>query len=301
MTNTDRHPAISRDAKAWRDAAGVKHTEALRLIEDPLHQGILGDRIVVRDLLRVLEEHPIIGSRHSSTVFGRRGLMDDEPMVHELSADLLRETLLAVEFLRMFTPVSASDQHERNEVGSYTLKHMAEELLGRTVGGYLPNGALIWAAAVLGLPIRESGDAGESRNVTVYLLREEVDFMRAGHPVRIGRRNGAHFQPPGHARLTAVIERASNGDPFDDELTIPVQARPAWSPFHVWLSEQSGRDGFEGRFASDYLAGVNASDHRPAASGKDLLEILRDVRIDPEFLAAAKALVAEYEVTSSRG
>lgn len=300
MTNTDRHPAISRDAKAWRDAADVKLTEALRLIEDPLHQGILGDRIVVRDLLRVLEDHPIIGSKHSTTVFGRRGLMDDEPMLEDLSADLLRETLLAVEFLRMFTPVSTSDQHERNEVGSYTLKHMAEELLGRTVGGYLPNGALIWAAAALGLPMRESGDIGESRNVTIYLLREEVDFMRAGHPARIERRNGAHFQPPGYQRLTAVVERASNDEPFDDELAIPIQARPSLSPFHLWLSEQAGRDGFEGRFAGDYLAGVNASDHRPAASGKDLMKILRDVRIDPEFLAAAKALVIEYKVTVSR-
>ena len=300
MTNTDRHPVIARDAKAWRVAAGVKLTEALRLIEDPLHQGILGDLIVVRDLLRVLEDHPIIGSKHSSTVFGRRGLMDDEPMADDLSADLLRETLLAAEFLRMFTPVSAADRHERNDVGSYTLKHMAEELLGHTVGGYLTNGALIWAAAALGLPMRESGSVGESRNVTIYLLREEVDFMRAGHPARIGRRTGAHFQPPGYQRLTAVVERASNGEPLDDELTIPIQNRRSWSPFHIWLSEQAGRDGFEGRFAGDYLAGVSASDHRPAASGKDLMRILRGIRIDPEFLAAAKALVAEYEITGPR-
>lgn len=70
-----RDPAITRDAKAWRDAAGVKYTEALRLVEEPLHQGILGDRIVIRDLLRRSRSTPSLGrstpaSRSAVVAFG---------------------------------------------------------------------------------------------------------------------------------------------------------------------------------------------------------------------------------------
>lgn len=290
-----RDPAITRDAKAWRHATGVKYTEALRAVEDPLHQGILGDRIVVRDLLRLLEEHPIIGAKHASSTFGRRGLQDDEPMSDGLSSRRLSEVLLAVEFLRIFSPVTAADRTEQNEVSSYALKHMAEEFLGSTVGGYLPNGALIWAAAVLDLPMRESLEPGLGRNTIVYLPWQEIEYMHAGQPSRISDRHGEHFQPPGYARLEAVVKCANSGEPFGDALTIPLTVRADWSEFHLWIADQIHRDGLQGRFASDYVAGVNDSDHRPARSGEDLLEILRGIRIDFDFLEAAEALVAEYD------
>lgn len=299
-STTTRDPAITRDAKAWRDAAGVNYTEALRLIEDPLHQGLLGDRIVIRDLLRTLDEHPIIGSEHASTTFGRNGLSADEPMVEDLSTGRPRETLLAVEFLRMFTPVTATDlQVERNWTSSYGLKHAAEEFLGGTVHRYVSNGSLIWAAALLGLPMRTNDIDPTSKNVEIALLHQEVAFVRADSTNRLEKRQGKHYMPPGYKRLKAAMKLANKGESITEALNIPIRARGGWSEFHLWLADQVDRDGFEGRFASDYLAGVESSDHRPAASGKDLRKILRDVRIDSNFLDAAKALIAEHDRLAS--
>lgn len=295
-STTTRDPAITRDAKAWRDAAGVKYTEALRVLEDPLHQGILGDRIVVRDLLRLLEQHPIIGSQHAKTMFGRNGLSADEPMLEDLSGDRLRETLLTIDFLRMFTTPTAADlKEERNWTGSYGLKHMAEAFLGKSVHLYVSNGSLIWAAALLGLPMRTNHFDLTSKNVEIALLEQEVTFVRADSTNRLEKRQGKHYMPPGYKRLKTAMKLANKGESIDEALTTPIRTRDDWSEFHLWLVNQADRDGFEGRFASDYRAGVEGSDHRPASSGKDLRKILHDVRISASFLEAAKALIAEYE------
>lgn len=214
-------------------------------------------------------------------------------MTENLTGTLLRDVLLSVEFLRMFTPTAEIDPADVVEVSSYTLKHIAEEILGSTVQSYLPNGAMIWAAAALEMPMRRN-DEPLSPNAVIKLHRLEVEFMNAGRVGHIEHRRGDHFQPPGFKRLTAVVAHANSGEAIDDALEIPLQVRPALSDFHLWLTAQIDRPGYEGRFVEGYVAGVNDSDHRPAASAKDLYKILYEIRIDPDFADAAKALAAEY-------
>lgn len=235
--STTRDPAITRDAKTWRDAAGVKYTEALRLVEDPLHQGILGDRIATRDLLRVLEEDPLLGLNGYAGKLGRTGLNADSTMRDELSAEMLREVLLSVEALRLFShsktlapggtpPITASgipfdtrliDMYSREWVSSYEMKHTVERLLAR-MNLYVSNGAVILAATMIGLPIVRFDE--NSPNVSIGVRRDEHDNLRRmldGDSLR-----SDHKVPPGYARLRAVLERAAAGEPFEQELAIAL-------------------------------------------------------------------------------
>ena len=237
--STTRDPAITRDAKAWRDAAGVKYTEALRLVEEPLHQGILGDRIVIRDLLRVLEEDPLLGLNGYAGKFGRTGLHADTAMHDELSAEMLREVLLSVEALRAFShsktlapggtpPITASgipfdtsliDMYSREWVSSYEMKHTVERLLA-PIDAYISNGAVILAATMIGLPIVQFDES--SQNVSIGVRRDEHDVLRRvldGDDLR-----SELILPRGYARLRAVLERAAAGETFEQELAIPLSS-----------------------------------------------------------------------------
>ncbi|MCY1718557.1 hypothetical protein OVA26_16595 [Microbacterium sp. SL62] len=296
-STTARDRAITRDAKTWSRVTNTKYTEALRLIEHPLHQGILGDRIVVRDLLRTLEDHPVIGSAHTRSTFGARGLGDDTPLVDELSPTMFRQILLCVEFLRMFTPSTEVDEASRHEVDSYTLKHRLEHFLERTTPEHITIGAMILAAAVLELPIREQKfELGKSRNVLITLPRHEAEFMRGEHPALNARRGGTYHRPPGYRRLFAVLDKASRGEAFVDELHADHDRKPTLSGFHVWLASQIDRDTDDVPFVRDYLAGIADSDHDPAASGEDLRGILNGLpRVHEDWLAAAEGYIAEYE------
>ncbi|AQY02375.1 hypothetical protein [Microbacterium foliorum] len=231
--STTRDPAITRDAKAWRDAAGVKYTEALRLVAEPLHQGILGDRIVIRDLLRVLEEDPLLGRNGYAGRFGRTGLRAEVAMRDELSAGVLREVLLSVEALRVFShsktlapggtpPITASgipfdtsliDMYSREWVSSYEMKHTVERLLA-PMGLYVSNGAVILAATMIGLPIARFDESNP--NVSIGVRRDEHDCLRRmldGDGVR-----SDHNHLPRYAPLRAVLQRAAAGEPFEQEL-----------------------------------------------------------------------------------
>lgn len=235
--STTRDPAITRDAKAWRDAAGMKYTEALRLIEEPLHQGILGDRIVIRDLLRVLEEDPLLGRNGYAGKFGRTGLHADTAMREELSAEILREVLLSVEALRVFShsktlapggtpPIAASgipfdtsliDMYSREWVSSYEMKHTVERVLA-PMGLYISNGTVILAATMIGLPIARFDE--NSPNVSIGVRRDEHERLRRmldGDDLR-----SDHSLPCGYERLRTVLERAAAGEPFDQELAIAM-------------------------------------------------------------------------------
>ena len=253
----------------------MNYTEALRLIEDPLHQGILGDRIVVRDLLRVLKDHPQIGSNHLDSVLGRRCFGASTPLLDHLDAGLLRGVILSIEFLRMFSNPSARELATRETwKGSYHLKHQAEEFLASTVDGYVDNGTMIWAAAALGLPLRYNDGDLEAPNFDIAIPTSELKWLRLGTNRRHGKRRGEHFMPPGYARLKAVIDLAEKGEPIDSALTVPLATREANSPFHEWLSAQLRRGGAEGRFVRGYLAGVEDSDHGPVPTPDDLETIM---------------------------
>ncbi len=116
----------------------MKYTRALRLMEHPLTQGILGERICARDVIRALGEHPVltepvwedtsdgevVDSGEHVTHLGRNGLYSSEehPLSVEHEDDYLRLVLTA-EVLRMFERTREPDEHTY----SYNLKHTAEE------------------------------------------------------------------------------------------------------------------------------------------------------------------------------
>ncbi|MBB2975098.1 hypothetical protein FHX49_000639 [Microbacterium endophyticum] len=309
---TNRDPDITRDAKAWRDAAGVKYTEALRVIEDPLHQGLLGDRIVVRDLLRMLEEDPLLGRSGYAGTFGRNGLHADIAMRDQLSERVLREVVLAAEVLRMFTrsktlapggtptltaagipfDTSLIDLYEREWVSSYEMKHTAEQMLG-PIDPYISNGAVILAATAIGLPTMRFEE--DSPNVRIGVSREEHDHVRRMLNGGSDRPKTGRNLPPGYTRLQAVLMRASAGETFEQELTIPLTMRKPDSPFHRWLVAQSDRTGILGRMAQDYAEGVRLSHHRAVDSPDDLIELMGTLSSAPEFDHAAAQFAAEYK------
>lgn len=304
-----RDPAIKRDAKAWRDAAGVNYTEALRLIEEPLHQGILGDRIVIRDLLRTLDEDPLLGRDGYAGKFGRNGLHADIAMRDELSEEVLREVLLSAEALRMFShsktlapggtpPIAAAgipfdtsliDMYSREWVSSYEMKHTVEFLLG-PIDPYISNGSVILAATMIGLPIVRFDES--SPNVSIGVHRSEHDHLRRlldGDDLR-----SDHNLPPGYARLHAVLERAAAGESFERELAIPLTPKKPDSAFHDWLVAQGDRPDMLGRMARDYAESVSLSDHRTVDSPDDLLVLMKTLHSHADFDRAAEQLADEY-------
>lgn len=309
-STTPRDPAVTRDAKAWSRATGVKYTEALRLIADPLHQGVLGERIVVRDLLRILDTHPLLGRNGYAGTFGRNGLHAEIAMRDELSDGVLREILLSIEVLRMFThsntlvpggmpPLTASgirfdtsliDLYARDWVSSYELKHTVESLLG-PIGAYISNGAVILAAIAIGLPTERFDES--SPNVSIGLRRDEHDHVRRMLEGDDQPKTD-HNLPPGYARLSAVLERAAAGEPFEQELAIPLTERKPESDFHDWLVAQADRPGMLGRMAGDYAKSVELSDHRAAESPDDLLALMSTLYRAREFDYAAAQLASEY-------
>ncbi|MBQ3358227.1 MAG: hypothetical protein IJG47_04930 [Microbacterium sp.] len=310
MANPTRDPAITRDAKAWRDAAGVSYTQALRLIEDPLHQGILGGRIVVRDLLRVLEDDSLLGIGATSGAFGRNGLHAEVAMREELTGDVLHEILLAAEVLRMYThsntlapggtpPMTASgirfdasliDLYSREWVSSYDMKHTVEQMLG-DVKPYVSNGAVIVAARMIGLPIVDFDES--SPNVNIGVRRDEHERLR-GALTDAGRPMINPDLPPGFARLRAVLERVKVGEPFNSELAIPLTAPRLDTTFHDWLVTQADRRGLPGRLAHSYAANVHFGAHGPAGSPDDLLSLVDRWYSGPEFDRIPEYLADQY-------
>ena len=116
--------------------------------------------------------------------------------------------ILAAEFLQMFTPAAESD------IGSYGLKHTAEELL-KPVRSYIANAQLIWAAVAIGLPI--SRLEWDNPNVEIGVSELEYSYVRGA--VRNGgdQRPKAHgYQPPRWTHLRGALDQfAATGDVGD--------------------------------------------------------------------------------------
>jgi hypothetical protein len=63
-------------------------------------------------------------------------------------------------------------------------------------------------------------------------------------------------------------------------------------------SDQHKRDGWDGRFATDYAAGIQDSEHGLARTPDDLLAILQGVSRSDEAYNAAVRLIADWMKTS---
>ncbi len=168
--NHTNNRELQQDAHAWAAFAGVKYTTALRQIQSPLAQGILGERLSARRLIAVLTEHPVL-SRSGVSFLGENGLYSDAPWSLSGPSDFLELALIA-DALRMFTPIAAS---ARPDVSSYSLKHTAENFLAPHCS-YVSNGRLIWVAAALGLFILAEDEG--SPNVAVGVSELEHDYVQ---------------------------------------------------------------------------------------------------------------------------
>ncbi|WBU36703.1 hypothetical protein [Homoserinibacter sp. YIM 151385] len=282
--------ALQQDARAWSAFTGTKYTAALRQMSHPLAQGLLGERVSARRMIATLEQHPVVGARGGDPVLGENGMRSDSPWSFDGKTDYI-ELALITEMLRMFTPSADGDTPE---VGSYSLKHTAEWFLSPHCS-YVSNGRLIWAAAALGLPI--AGQDGDGPNLLIGVSEREHDYVRR----MIGKGSTAprvhHFRPAGYEYLQMALAHATAGEPPEDNWIRP-SAEDQAAPFHDWLVLQHSRDGWDGRFATDYAAGIQYSEHGLARTPDELLAILHGVSRANEAYDAAVRLIADWMNTS---
>lgn len=297
---------LQRDARAWQRYTGMKYTRALRLMQHPLAQGILGERIGARDLVRVLTEHPVLvdpAEVQPATNLGENGLWasHDSPLRCTEEDDFLK-LVLSIEVLRMFTAASTPN----DATHSYSLKHVGENYLGGVLKNYsyVSNGKLIWAAAALGLPLAESSPAERALNADLGLDPQQVDYAR-GMTGLAEQPRAHHHRPPGYKHLRAALEHYSKtGETFERWNGLDETAEPLTSPFHEWLIAHVGPSGQQvvigsrATLAHDYRAGVRGSNHRIAREPEELLAILHEVGAAPEFFDAARSAVVEWARTS---
>lgn len=316
-----RSREIERDARAWSTFSGMKYTRALRLMEHPLAQGILGERICARDVIRVLTEHPVLSEPVWDVDNDGNEFETDERVTHlgdsglyaaekrALSAtteDDYLELVLTAEVLRMFTQTA----EPQSDAYSYNLKHTAEEFLGEHLGdfSYIANGQAIWAAAALGIPVAESSPGELSLNANFGLVPAQVEYAR-----RMRRTSGSsgdnirahHHRPPGYLFLqNALRSYRDAGEAPGRWDGIDEHAEPLTSPFHEWLVAQADPTGARGgqgsreRLAGDYAAGVRDGDHGVARQPEDLLEILHGAGADDDFFDSARSAVIDWARTS---
>ncbi len=123
---------LQQDARAWADFTGCNYTAAMRQMQDPLAQGLLGERISARHLIATLDDHDIVGQVGDDFVLGENGFYADTEWRFNHKDDYVQLALI-IEMLRMFTPLQGS---EAPELGSYSLKHTAEAFLKGTPANY---------------------------------------------------------------------------------------------------------------------------------------------------------------------
>lgn len=278
--------ALQQDARAWSAFTDTNYTSALRQVSSPLAQGLLGPRVGARRLIAVLNDHDLIGAHSGDPILGENGVRSDSPWYFNGKTDYIQLALLA-DMLRMFTPISGNGTPE---VGSYSLKHTAENLLSPHFT-YVSNGRLIWAAAALGLPVMAPD--GDSPNLLVGVSEREHDYVRRMVDSGQTRPQADHYRPAGYEYFRATITRAAAGEIITDSWVRPQPVtEPA--PFHDWLIQQVRRDDAVGHLAVDYAAGVRDSDHQVARTASELLAIVHKVSHSPEAYDAAVSSIAEW-------
>lgn len=316
-TTTARSREVERDARAWSKFSGMKYTQALRAMEHPLAQGILGERICARDLIRVLTEHPVLSepiweidaegreveSDERVTHLGDNGLFAAEDgSLSSATEDDYVELVLTAEVLRAFTPTT----EPQSEVYSYNLKHTVEEFLGEHLGdrSYVANGQAIWAAAVVGIPIAESNPGEFSLNADFGLTPEQVEYARRARRTSGSSRTAVrahHHRPPGYLFLQQALQRyRDSGEAPGRWDGVYEHAEPLTSAFHQWLVVQAdpsgarGAKGSRARLAGDYAAGVRDGDHGIAREPEELLTILHRVGADDDFIDMARVAIVDW-------
>lgn len=295
--NHSHDRSAQQDARAWAAFTGCSYQAALRQIQSPLAQGILGERISARQLIRTLHEHPVIGGMiggpEDGFLLGENGFYSERDWSFKGTTDFI-ELALITDTLRMFSPLPAGQEPD---IDSYSLKHTVEAFLSGTPASYVTNGRLIWCAAALGLPLGEYADGGP--NLVIGIPEHEHDYLYG--MVRRGQEQpkGHHYRPPGYEHLSAALGRHAAGEPIGDRWIRPEPTAEEPAPFHAWLLSQAGRNDPIGDLASDYASGVRSSTHRIAQTPDELVLLFTELTHSPEAYTSMRAAVGEWLGTQS--
>lgn len=286
----------------------MKYTEALRAVEHPLAQGILGERIRARTIIRVLTEHPELSTSDPDsdvpvTHLGRNGLRSDAPFPTGVTTEHdYVSVVLAAEVLRLFDRSGTPS----DGVGSYGVKHTMERFFSAHLlqFSYVANGTAIHAAAVLGIPRVANPADRLNPNATFGLVAEQVAYVDRVLEDRRTKSNtvrGHHHRPAGLAFLErALDEYQATGKQPARWNGLDEDPAPLTSPFHEWLIAQAGPGYFGSRalLAADYAAGLRDSDHAVARQPEELISILRTTGAHETVVEAGKDAIIDWARTS---
>jgi hypothetical protein len=275
-----------QDARAWAAFTGTNYTAALRQMDSPLAQGLLGERVSARHLIATLNDHELIGARGGVPRLGEDGFLPAMPWRFNGKTDFI-ELALIMDMLRMFTPIP---DWAAPEVGSYSLKHTAEEFLDPHCS-YVSNGRLIWAAAALGVPIADPDGSGP--NLLIGVSEREHDYVHRVVGLGPIAPKVDHHRPSGYTYLQTALRRAAAGEHLTSSWARPVPMAVS-APFHDWLILQADRGDIIGHLAGDYNAGIRDSDHRVARTPDELLAIFHEISHSPEAYDALVSAIAEW-------
>jgi hypothetical protein len=288
-SNHDNRRQVQRDARLWAELTGTNYTTALREVGSPLTQGILGERITVAQLIQALDRYPTLGD---SGVGSSRLFRNADGTING-GVDLITDVILAVEFLRMFSPATDPE----SKVSSYGLKHVAEKLL-KPARSYISNGQMIWAAAAIGLPISRL----ERGNLNVEIAVPDLEYNYASGVARGSSQSPkAHdHQPPRFRHLRDALDEfeATGAIAATGEDLMSLQRDEGDMRFHNWLVSQAGRGDSVGSLATDYDGSIVRHEDPIVRSPADLLKIMDTYQVSDDVLEAANKAIAEWRAVS---
>ncbi|MGP5700707.1 hypothetical protein ACTXPA_17540 [Glutamicibacter arilaitensis] len=290
-SNHQDNRSIQQDARAWKDFTQSNYTSARRRTTLPLTQGILGSKLSARHLISALETHPSLTAKDGSPALNSDGYGELGAWNLDHETAFVRLCLIA-DFLRLFT-ATAGDGNRG--ISSYELKHTAEWFLGQYApeASYISNGELIWVAATLGLPV--TGHEYRSKNLIIGISETEHRYMRQLSKGPVPQAH--HHRPAGLQYLQDMLPRVANGEIISERWKNPT-GTIQYPDFHLWLSDQAGRDDRVGDFTGDYVAGIAENEHGIAQSAGDLLEIILGISHSPEAYDSMVETISEWYESS---
>lgn len=273
--------AAQQYARAWAKFTNTKYTDAKRQVSHPQAQGILRERMSARSLIAVLDTHPLLRERAGAPGLGEYGVAGGESLAVE-HRDFVTLALIA-DVLSVFTPTRKRDA----SVDSYELKHTVEKLLGT----YVSNGALIWVAAALRIPLAPTGEEGPNLLVGISAAEHRYVHQVANKDPYL---RAHHNRPLGMTYLLSELDRRATEGTAGPRWVRPKAARVVPSRFHHWLVEQAGRGDWVGDLAEAYVSGVSWNFHGLATGPEDLVDILDACGADGFAHSAAAEAAAEW-------
>lgn len=273
--------AQQQDARAWAKFTGCNYTSALRQMQSPLAQGILGERVSARHLIKTLEEHELlrydeamVGS--GQAMLGPYGYISPTPFSFNGETDYI-DLAVITEALRMFAPTSET---VAPEIASSSMTLTVDWFLGPLSVGLSDGqqGKVIWAAAAMGLQLSTTDPRGfksEKMGASLWLgvSEREHDYVRrmvARFPDDAPTVD--RYRPAGYTFLRNALEKVVAGEQVTETWVRPEPVKEEPNPFHDWLITEAVCEHYAG--VEDYAASVHDSDYLPIRTPTELVAIV---------------------------